>query len=109
MGDVRRSWHQVCPMPFPDMGLNNANLIIHFDGGTRGNDCSAAAWILEARVHREHDIVEFPVAFCGKFLRIAVSSFTAETLALESCTEIFSKLIMKLFAAEPPHKRARLG
>jgi len=41
--DVRKSWHQICPMPFPDMNLKEANFLIHFDGGTRGNDCSAAA------------------------------------------------------------------
>ena len=107
--DVRGSWHQVCPIPFPDLSLSEANFIIHFDGGTRGDDCSAAAWILEARVHRDKTVVEFPVMLCGKFMCPAVSSFMAEAIALESCTEIFSKFVSKLFTAEPTHKRSRLG
>ena len=106
--DVRKSWHQICTMPYPDISLRDANFLIHFDGGTRGNDCSAAAWILEARIHRERDIVEFPVAFCGKFVSPSVSSYVAEAMALESCTEIFLKLVLKL-VTEPPHKRYRVG
>ena len=96
-------------MPFPDMNLREANFLIHFDGGTRGTDCSAAAWMLEARIHRERDVVEFPVAYRGKFLCPSVSSFVAKAIALESCTEIFLKLVLKLVAAEPPHKRCRVG
>eukprot|EP00974_Lingulodinium_polyedra_P073655 7131208-Lingulodinium_polyedra.AAC.1 len=64
---------------------------------------------MEARVHHGENVVEFPVAYCGKFLCPSVSSFMAEAIALESCTEIFAKLISKLFMAEPTHKRARLG
>ena len=88
--DVRKSWHQICSLPYPDISLRDTNFLIHLDGGTRGNDCSAAAWIPEARIHRERhrarDIVEFPVAFCGKFVSPSVSSYVAEAMALESCT-----------------------
>ena len=79
--DVRRSWHQICPMPYPDMSLQQANFLIHFDGGTRGSDCSAAAWILEARILLEEYVMEFPVACCGKFMCTPVSSFVAEAIA----------------------------
>lgn len=107
--DVRRSWHQLCPVPFPDLILSDSNFIIHFDGGSRGNDCSASAWILEARAYYKNSLVEFPVIMCGKFMCPAVSSFMAEALALESCTEIFAKLISKLSILEPAHKRSRLA
>ena len=105
--DVRRSWHQICPTPFAEISLKNANFIIHFDGGTRGDDCSAAAWILEASVVHGQHVVEFPVAYCGKYMFLPVSSFVAETIGLESCTEIFAKLVLKVVTAEPPRKQAR--
>jgi len=107
--DARRSWHQICPIPRSNLSLIEANFIIHFDGGTRGDDCSAAAWVIEARVHHEHQLLEFPIAYCGKFMSPPVSSFVAEAIALESCTEIFAKLVLKLLSAKPAHKRARLG
>ena len=107
--DKRKSWHQVCRMPFPNLKLIEANFIIHFDGGTRGDDCSASAWILEGRMNRGGDLVEFPIAYCGKFLSPPVSSFLAEAIALESCIEFLSKLVLKVLETEPPHKRARLG
>ena len=95
-------------MPVPDWSLKDDNFVIHFDGGTRGDDCSAAAWILEARLSREQQLIEFPVAYCGKFMCPAFSSFVAESIALESCTDFFSKLIMQLQSTtEPAHKRCR--
>ena len=75
------------------MSIWEANFVIHFDGGTRGRECSAAAWIIEARIQRGNPLYEFPVALCGKYLSIAVSSFVAELMALESCAKVFSKLI----------------
>ena len=107
--DVRRSWHQFCPMPSSDVSLTEANFILHFDGGTREEDCSAAAWILEARVVQDCRLMIFPVAYCGKFLHPPVSSFLAEAIALESCTEIFSNLILKLMDNGPCPKRMRFA
>ena len=107
--DRRQSWHQICKMPVPKLSLKQANFIAHFDGGTRGDDCSAAAWILEARFFHDGNLVETPIAFCGKFLCPAVSSFMSEAIALESCTDFLSRLVQKVFAAEPSHKRRRIG
>ena len=73
----------------------------------RGDDCSAAAWILEGRVQHEDRLIEFPVAYCGKFMDPPVSSFVAEAIALESCTEIFAKLVIKLVSSVPAFKKAK--
>ena len=107
--DKRQSWHQVCKMPFPNLSLKEANFIVHFDGGTRGDDCSAAAWVLEARFLHNGNLIETPVAYCGKFLCPAVSSFMSEAIALDSCTDFLSKLIQKAVFAEPSQKRIRIG
>ena len=107
--DRRRSWHHVCRMPFPGMSLKDSNFIIHFDGGTRSDDCSAAAWILEARMQHEGQLIETPIAYCGKFMCPAVSSFMSEAIALDNCADLFSKLIQKVLTAEPSHKRSRIG
>ena len=77
----------------PNMNMKEANFTIHFDGGTRGDKCSAAAWIVEAQIQRGNLLYEFPVAMCGKYISVAVSSFVAELMALESCSDIFSRFI----------------
>ena len=55
-----------------------------------------SAWILEARAHYKNSLIEFPVIMFGKFMCPAVSSFMAEALALESCTEIFCKIDIEI-------------
>ena len=90
--DRRRSWHHVYTIPVPGINLEHANFIIHFDGGTRGDDCSASAWILEARVQHEDQLIETQIAYCGKFMCPAVSSFMSEAIALRwNLAQISSK------------------
>ena len=81
--DAEQSWHKSTGQMEIRNKLDNANFIIHFDGGTRGKACSASAWILEAVVAEADAMTIFPVAMAGIFLPQAVSSFMAETIAME--------------------------
>ena len=58
------------------------------DGGTRVGKCSAAAWYIEGVVGDR----TFPVLMEGTFLCVPVSSFLAETIALESAIQKIRKI-----------------
>ena len=47
--DIEQSWHKCYPTLAGVSNPMSANFILHFDGGTRGDKCSASAWILEAK------------------------------------------------------------
>eukprot|EP00959_Pyramimonas_sp_CCMP1952_P133467 2790858-Pyramimonas_sp.AAC.1 len=80
---TRSTWMTEVPPAMPDFTIVDANLVCHSDGGTRAGSCSAAAWILEAIVSRNGFMHIFPIATRGIFLDCPVSSFTAETIALD--------------------------
>eukprot|EP00959_Pyramimonas_sp_CCMP1952_P376655 7889009-Pyramimonas_sp.AAC.1 len=48
--DTQRSWHDIFP---PERDARDANFVMHFDGGTRKDQCSAAAWLFEAEIDGE--------------------------------------------------------
>ena len=46
--DVKESWSESFAWQFQGVPLNECNLAIHSDGGSRRDSCSASAWIIEA-------------------------------------------------------------
>ena len=80
--DCKQDWQHNFKPTVQDFDVQNANLLYHSDGGTRGDTCSAAAWILEASVVKDNVRYTFPVVAGGTYLPEAVSSFLAESLAL---------------------------
>ena len=82
--DMGRSWQHVEPWD-PDFKLEDANVEIHCDGGRRGSACSASAWVMEAHWYRHGERITRVVAMAGTYNEIAVSSFAAELMAVDSC------------------------
>ena len=91
----RQDWQHDFKPTVQNFKLNEASVIFHSDGGTRGSKCSAAAWIMEAIVTREDKQYTFPVAARGIYLPDPVSSFLAEALALDDAISYFSKSVRK--------------
>ena len=68
---------------------------VHFDGGTRIGNCSAAAWYLESRVARDGYEYIFPLVMAGTFMQVPVSSFLVEAIGLEESTKYFLELLLQ--------------
>ena len=95
--DMQCSWYQPCRPSVQDVDLTKVNFVLHFDGGTRGQTCSASAWILEVGVKRGNAVCEFPLAMGGQYLDAFVPAFTAELIALEACTDKLRAMVESLF------------
>ena len=93
--DTGRSWTKEVEPPVPDFCHTMANFICHSDGGPRRGRCSAAAWVVEAVIFRDGHCLTFPVAFRGIYFDSPVSSFTAETVALDDVVSFVSRLILR--------------
>ena len=92
--DERRSWYQLFPTDSLDM--DQTNLLIHSDGGTRAGSCSAAAWCVEAVTRRGPMECTRLLIIAGTFISDPVSSFTAEALALEEAAQAVEELALKI-------------
>jgi len=92
--ESRRSWFQSGHITTED--LANANLLVPTDGGTRAGTCSAAAWCIEAVVCRGGFAVTIPILIAGTFISDPISSFTAESIALDEAVEAVRKLTLEI-------------
>ena len=91
--DVKTDWQKTYHPPIDDYNTWDTNFICHSDGGTRGESCSAIGWLIEAIVVRGELRHVFVVAMAGKFLSSPVSSFLAETMALDDAISFLTHLI----------------
>ena len=105
--DAGSSWTKIFTPQIVSGSLMDANWILHFDGGTRGTSCSASAWILEAEVQTGPNTATHLIAMAGTYLPTAVSSFEAELIALDYCSEYFFKFIRNMHAEGSCGKRRR--
>ena len=78
MDTLQCAWSEVRD---PD-DLPKGNVVVFSDGGTR-TDCSASAWVLCVLQNG----VLVPKVAGGLFFKPPISSFAAETIALEQATE----------------------
>ena len=93
--DCREDLHEDCEPPL-QYDRQRVNYICHSDGGTRAENCSAAAWYLEAVVTTDKaGAITFPVAMRGLFLENPVSPFMAEALALEDGLAYLAKFTLE--------------
>jgi hypothetical protein len=90
----QRSWVEHLDWPFDAGTYHSCNLVVHSVGGSRTN-CSAAAWVVEAAVLLESEWIYRPIARGGTFMTPAVSSFAAESIALECCTAFVKEFVEK--------------
>ena len=88
--DRAASWENHFVPPIGGFCVSEANYICHSDGGTRAESCSATGWILEAVARRGDSIIIFPVAMKGIYIENPISSFLAETIALEDAVTFFT-------------------
>ena len=79
--DNRQTWQHMLATDI----RKDVNLIFHCDGGAR-QTCGAAAWIVHAAYWDEGCWKSKVVAFSATYFAGVVSSFTAEALALCSCS-----------------------
>ena len=92
--ESRRSWYQSGRISTED--LANANFLVHTDGGTRAGTCSAAAWCIEAVVCKGAYAVTTTIVIAGTFISDPISSFTAESIALDEAVEAVRKLTLEI-------------
>ena len=92
--DVRQTWSLEFDWPHPSRALHDCNLIAHTDGGARGRDCAASAWIIEEVVFGGGD--RHKLAMGGTFLESWTDSFSAEAAALSECTTVVRRLVERL-------------
>ena len=83
--DRRGSWTKT----FEPKGIDGSNLIIQTDGGLRGNDCSAASYIIGCWRCGQYE----PVMGHGTFLESACTVFHAEAIVLDEATAAVQRLI----------------
>ncbi|CAK0865748.1 unnamed protein product [Prorocentrum cordatum] len=76
-----------------DIPADGCNIICHSDGGARIGGCSAAAYIVEARVEKDGVFTAIVLAVGGLYMDCLVSSFLAEAIALEECASCARRLI----------------
>ena len=97
--DERKSWAKV----FPERAdvSPEANFLVHADGGTREGRCSAAAWCIEAVHVRGQTQARSVVLIAGTFISDPVSSFLAETIALDEAVQALDTLLS--FRVRPSH------
>ena len=94
--DLGQDWHEDLRALWKHVGPWCTNLICHSDGGTREGSCSASAWILEAVFLEDGLPTVRPIARGGKYLSAPISSFLAETIALDEATAHMAGLISTL-------------
>ena len=87
--DLEASWTR----QLQDIPADGCNIICHSDGGTRIGRCSAAAYIVEARVERDGVLTTSVLAMGGLYMNRPVSSFLAEAIALEEGASCARRLI----------------
>ena len=103
--DRREDWHQDLLIPSTRHETWKTNLLCHSDGGTREGSCSAAAWIIEAVGVEGHFLRRYPLAMRGIFMLDPISSFTAESIALEDALTHLSHMMAEI--QPPARKRPR--
>ena len=81
--DQCRSWSKTFDWPFNARHPTDCVFVVHSDGGRRCSSCAACAWIVEVGHRFEGKLVIEPLAMSGTFMNFDVSSFVAETLALQ--------------------------
>ena len=87
--DSKRSWPHAFPLSERSPSFKSANLLMHLDGGSRANSCSAAAWYLECVAGQ----VRFPVAMARMFMQRPISSFEAEAIGLDEAVEALARYL----------------
>ncbi len=91
--------------PFPVNEINDCNFVVHSDGGRRQGSSSSSAWIVEAGVISQGRWEYKPYIMGGTCHPRDVSSFTAESLALEEASLVLKRIFEA--ACEPLGKRHR--
>ena len=96
---------------FPDtleaLANSGANFLCHSDGGTRGSKCSGIGWCVDAIITDRDQTSLVPLARGARYLSEPVSSFTAETLALDEATRYLSEFVLNHY--NRIRKRARFN
>ena len=73
----------------------------------RGVSCSAAARILEVEVEGGAGMVTHIIAMSGTYMSTAVSSFVADLVGLDCCSEFLFNLISEMHSEASCGKRRR--
>ena len=82
----RRTWIHELVWPLPGIDHAACNYLVHSDGGTRKDQCSAAGWIVEV-LHLQDGVWSRDLlARGGNYIHLPVSSFLAESIGLEEST-----------------------
>ena len=92
--------------PFEDVRLEACNVRVNSDGGTRRHRCSGSAWVLEVGMLTENlEWLYKPIAMSGTYFPEPVSSFSAESWALEEATEFMKRLLGRGVGQEPQGRK----
>eukprot|EP00959_Pyramimonas_sp_CCMP1952_P435224 9113300-Pyramimonas_sp.AAC.1 len=91
--DSQRSWSKRFGNSSQGVALHSCNVLVHADGGTKAQSCSATGWVVEVGRFIDGAWNFGPVAMSGSFFATPISSFQAEALALEECAVFLQKLL----------------
>jgi len=105
--DVKETWARHMEWPFEGASIMECNVVVHSDGGTRANNCSAAAWVVEVGLFRAGKWKYHTLAMSGTYLDHAVSSFLVESIALEEASLFLRRFLERRCSDEPLGKRSR--
>ena len=83
-------------------------IVAHSDGGTRPGCCSAATWIIEVGFLENGTWMYKMAAMGGKYMSPPVSSFLAESIALEECSLALKSVLENFDIPQPAGKQARV-
>ena len=108
--DRAATWATANDWPFEGWSLNECNLVAHTDGGTRrAKNCSASAWIVEVGRLTKDGWEYKNLAIGGTYFEKAISSFSAEALALLECSVFIRRLVAKYSIYTPLGKSFKLA
>jgi len=106
--NAQETWFKLFDWPHGGHTLQEVNILIHADGGTRKGRCSASAWIAEVGILGETGWLFKPLAMSGTYFSTPVSSFAAETFALEESALFLKRLLERDIEHESLGKRRRV-
>ena len=91
--DTRTSWSKHFNLQASVRNTNDCNVAVRSDGGTRADSLSATGWVVEVGGPID-GVWHYSVwAIFETFISTPISSFLAESLALEEATLFVSNLV----------------
>ena len=74
--------------------MQEVQLIVHIDGGSRRGDCSGSAWLCEVIATKGDHRLQFPVQMSGTFFSYSKPAFQVEVHALDEALQFVVQFVL---------------